>query len=148
MAHGGFRSVFLLFGLSAGAAVVPPTPPPPVAVEGAAATPGPLTRQQIARLRGWHAPPFRPAADGDTFEDARAHAPPGGEGGTRPGAGLPPPAPALPALLATARRADPGPHWAPTLALAVLDLARRQAQAQAAEDEAALLLMLVLLEDL
>ena len=57
---------------------------------------------------------------------------------SRPGAGPPLPAPASAA----------GPSWAPTLALATVDLARRQALAQAAAEEEALVLMLVLLEEL
>jgi hypothetical protein len=62
----GFRSVFLLFGLAAGAAAAPPPPPPPPVGE-TGATPGrpgsgpgqALTAAQIARLRGWQAPPRR-----------------------------------------------------------------------------------------
>jgi hypothetical protein len=118
---------------------------------------GPLTAAQLARLRGWQAPPFRAVAD--ETEDARAEAPAerdalDGEGArqslprTRSGGASPLAlAPDLPTL-ATAHVADPGPDWASLLTLAVMDLHRRQALAQAAEDEAALLLMLVLLEEL
>jgi hypothetical protein len=140
----GFRSVFLLFGLAAGVAVVPPPPPPPPPVVEVLqdATPGPLTPAHIARLRG--APPWRPAPDAADTLEAPGHAPRGGEGDPGHGAGRGQPAPDLPALLATARAADPGPDWARVLTLAVLDTQRRQAQAQAAADEEALVLMLVL----
>jgi hypothetical protein len=44
------------------------------------------------------------------------------------------------------RPQDPGPAWAPLLALATVDQHRRQARQRDAEDEEALMLMLVLLE--
>ena len=126
----GFRSPLLLLALVA-----------PVQALSA----GPLTPAQLARLRGWQAPPWRQVAD--ETEDARAEAPAerdaldgdGARQGARPQA-LAPDRPTL----ATARAVDPGPDWAHVLTLTVLDAQRRQAQA--AEDEAALVLMLVLLE--
>jgi hypothetical protein len=165
----GFRSIFLLFGLSAGTAT-PPPPPPPAPGEALdpapgggwrpGAEPGPdairspaLTAEQIARLRGWQAPPRRQVdeagsgSEADSEVDAPAHAPHGGEGDGRQGAGRGSPTPPLTTLLATAH-VDPGPDWARVLTLAVLDVQRRQAQVQAAADEEALVLMLVLLEEL
>jgi hypothetical protein len=110
------------------------------------ATPGPLTAAQIARLRGWQAPPRRPREADETDGDERGEAQ--SRDATFQGAGRGGSAPTLTTLLATARRVDPGPDWARVLTLAALDFQRRQAQAQAqaADDEAALVLMLVLLE--
>jgi len=102
------------------------------------ATPVRLTPAQIARLRGHVPPPRRQLADEEAELEAVS------VDALRPRER--PAGPTRPALLKTARVADPGPDWAPTLVLAQADLHRRQALAQAAEDEEALLLMLVLLE--
>lgn len=52
----------------------------------------------------------------------------------------------LPAV-ATAQVVDPDPNWTPLLALSLVDLHRRQAEAREQADAEALLLMLVLLEE-
>jgi hypothetical protein len=146
---GATIALLVTVGYVSGAAVVPPPPPPPPVVEVLQdATPGPLTPAQIARLRGFVAPPFRAPQDDDETDAARGQDP----AGPAPGfTGLVTPAPRsgpLAPLLATARAVDPGPDWAQVLTLAARDTQRRQAQAQAAEDEAALMVVLVLVEEL
>lgn len=64
------------------------------------------------------------------------------EGPALPGLGVLPPAPTLAPLLATAR-ALPPLDWAPLLTLAHADQARRLALQQAGEEEALLVLLLL-----
>ncbi len=99
---------------------------------GQAVVPGPLTPAQIARLRGPLArrteTPLPVVAE---LEQAPAVVePPPPE--RREGVSVP----------------SAGPDWAPLAVRAALDLIRRQREREAAEDEAALVLALVLLEEI
>lgn len=94
------------------------------------------------RLRGWPAPPRRVRAEDETVSEAPVDTPLEGDSGREGAAERA--APTLAPLLATATVLPPL-DWAPLLALAGADQARRQAQA---EEEEALLVLLMLVEEL